>query len=177
MNNACPDDFEDTERHIFHVVTKEGDNDIDTGKCAIMPRYETKHEKYYIKGDSQMQKGGTDAANNDFYFVANDIGDGKTTIMNLKEDRYLKRRDNIISATKQTCFGGESCYFRLVDFSSDTESGRSSPFNKYCMHKNQFNSIQERFRRWQILIYVCFYRNLHICRKNRKGMFSNFKSR
>ena len=90
-----------------------------------MPRYETKHDKYYIKGEGRMEKGGRDADNNEFYFVAEDKGDGKTAIMNLKEDRYLKRRDNQIYTTRQTvnCFHGDACYFRLIDFSPDTESG------------------------------------------------------
>ena len=123
--NACPDDFKDKERHIFHIVTKEDDNDIGTDKCAIMPRYETKHDKYYIKGDGRMEKGGENADNNDFYFVAEDKGDGKTAIMNLKEDRYLKRRDNQIYTTKQNCFGGNDCYFRLIDFSADAASTRT----------------------------------------------------
>ena len=123
-DGACPDDFENTERHIFHIMTKEDDTGIASCKCAILPRYETKHDKYYIKGDGKMEKGGTEAVDDDSYFVAEDVGNGEIAIRNLKENKYLKKTNRLIEAkTDSDC--GDPCHFNLVDFSISTKSSTS----------------------------------------------------
>ena len=109
-------------------MTREDDNGIATDKCAIMPRYETKNEKKYIKGDSKLEKGDQDADDNDSYFVAEDVGNGQIAIKNLKENYYLKKHGKHIETKdeeKTDC--GDKCHFILIDFSNPTAS--STPGN------------------------------------------------
>ena len=71
-----------------------------------------------------MQKGGTDADDNDSYFTAEDVGNGQIAIRNLKENKYLKKPNRLIQAKSDNdC--GEACHFNLVDFSSSTTSSTS----------------------------------------------------
>jgi hypothetical protein len=107
-------------------VTSEDDNSIDTDKCAIMARYETKNGKKYIKGDSKMEKGGQDADDNDFYFVAEDVDNGQIAIRNLKHNYYLEKAGKHIETKhNEETDCGDECHFILVDFSIATASSTS----------------------------------------------------
>ena len=121
VQNACPNNSESTERHIFHVMTRDDDNGISSGKCAIMPKSEITKDRKYIKGDSKMEKGGQDADNDDFYFVAEDVGNGQIAIKNLKDDQYLGRAGRFI-VTKGKNYCGTSCHFIFVEFSTSGNS-------------------------------------------------------
>ena len=106
-------------------MTREDDNGIDTGKCAIMARYETKNEKKYIKGDGKMEKGDQDADDNDSYFVAEDVGNGQIAIKNLKDNKYLKVAGKHIE-TKESNDCGDACHFILIDFSKRRKRSSTS---------------------------------------------------
>ena len=110
----CPDDFKSENRHIFHAVTGEDDDDVRDGKCAI----QSAHDDSFLrtKGNGgQMEKGDNENPHeSEYHFVVTYVSSAKVNIFSVGEDKYLKLDGHHAKAkAKENC--GDACQFTIEE--------------------------------------------------------------
>ena len=116
----CPSDFKSTGSHRFYVVSHADNSLIPPKKCAIRSGYDNSYlEVDYDHKEIRSRKidGNSALEGNENYFVANDVGDGKVTIFNFLDERYVaKDGRHLVAKEIKDC--GNHCHFILEDLRS-----------------------------------------------------------
>ena len=123
----CPSDFKTTNSHIFHTLTSKDDDLIPDGKCVIRASNTNDELKVLENGGIQFVPEKS-VGNNNRYFQAADVGGDKVTIINFRENKYLKSGEStLMAAGTSEC--GEDCHFVLENIHIEAARNKRGDLN------------------------------------------------
>ena len=129
----CPSDFKATHSHVFFTLTSNDDNLIFEGKCVI--RASNTNDELIVLDNGRIQSVVQENAvgNSNRNFQAVDVGSDRVSILNFRENKYLKSEESTLRATG-TLECGEDCHFILENINIEASRNKKGEQINYFQY-------------------------------------------
>ena len=118
IEGHCPSGFVATGRHKFVLVTNSDDSSVPSDKCALKFAYDNTF--WTLQGDKVVTNGSPSSTEKSLYTITHQ-GDGKVTIFDHAESKYLKLHGHHAKAKSSTNCGAD-CLFFVEDLTPIAET-------------------------------------------------------